>query len=138
MKDKQILIRLNELNLQKLKEIKNIKQVKSTSKAINKIIEETYNKMDLQTELKQIHQDLMLQRKYINSIRRDNFLILHLLNAITYQLDIVKEVNHTNPDFKSIAYINAEKDLKKYMTEITTKIAENNKNIDELGDFIDE
>lgn len=136
--DKQTFFRVDENTENIILQLQKEKGFKSKNKAIKYMIASYYANEELKKEIKSIHHDLMLQRKYINELRKNEFLILHLLNTITYASNIDLPVNHNSKDLQSIAFQNALHNYREYITEIQTKIAENSKSIDELGELTDE
>lgn len=133
---KQTLIRLDEKTENLILQLQKEKSIKSKNDVINYMLNSYYPNNNIQSELKKIHHDLMLQRKYLNELRKNEFLILNLLNAITYASNINLPVNHNNKDLQSIAFQNALINYREYISQIQTKISENDKNIEEQGDFI--
>lgn len=136
--DKQTFFRVDEYTENIILQLQKEKGFKSKNKAIKYMISSYYANEELKKEIKSIHHDLMLQRKYLNELRKNEFLILHLLNAITYAGNIDLPVNHNSKDWQSMAFQYAVKDYRQYLAEIQTKMAENNKKIDELGEIIED
>lgn len=121
----QFHIRLDDDNHEFVKKFQEKNNLKTMNETLNLIIKNYSLSIATLEEIKQIHHDLMLQRKYLNELRKNEFIILDLLNAITYASDLHLPVNHNNKDFQSIAFQNALNNYREYMEEIQTKIAEN-------------
>ena len=138
----QKLIRLTNNNLLLLEKIRKKKQISTLNSTINTVIEDYVKYLSFEDEvlkdIHKIHHDLMLQRKYLNELRKNEFIILNLLNAITYASNLDLPVNHNSKDLQSVAFQNALHNYREYIAEIQTKMAENNKNIENGSDFIDE
>ena len=82
----------------------------------------------LQQEQKQIAERLhpieritSLNKKYLNELRRYNFLLLELLNAICMQQNVSICPPHMNKDFRSQALQIAYGNLDRYMQDVLTK-----------------
>lgn len=136
--DKQTFFRVDENTENIILQLQKEKGFKSKNKTIKYMLTSYYTNEELKKEIQQIHHDLMLQRKYLNELRKNEFIILDLLNAITYASNIDLPVNHNSKDLQSIAFQNASHHYREYISEIQTRIAENNKNIENGSDFIDE
>lgn len=82
----------------------------------------------LQQIAKQTQQDaqasqreLKLHRKYLNELRRNEFLILDLLNAICMNLNVETVLDHSQKDFVGPALADAKNNLSSYLHNILTR-----------------
>ena len=65
--------------------------------------------------------ELKLHRKYLNELRRNEFLILDLLNAICMTLNVGTVLDHSQKDFVSPALADAKSNLSSYLHNILTR-----------------
>ena len=82
----------------------------------------------LQQTAKQTPQDaeasqreLKLHRKYLNELRRNEFLVLDLLNAICMNLNVETVLDHSQKDFVGPALADAKSNLSSYLHNILTR-----------------
>lgn len=71
--------------------------------------------------LESIEKVSTLNKKYLNELRRNSFLLLDLLNAICMEQNIPFCPPHTNKDFRARALQLAYENLDHYMQEVLTK-----------------
>ena len=62
-----------------------------------------------------------LHRKYLNELRRNEFLILDLLNAICMNLNVETVLDHSQKDFVGPALADAKNNLSSYLHNILTR-----------------
>ena len=65
--------------------------------------------------------ELKLHRKYLNELRRNEFLILDLLNAICMNLNVETVLDHSQKDFVGPALADAKSNLSSYLHNILTR-----------------
>lgn len=65
--------------------------------------------------------ELKLHRKYLNELRRNEFLILDLLNAICMNLNVETVLDHSQKDFVGPALADAKNNLSSYLHNILTR-----------------
>ncbi len=68
----------------------------------------------------EFQRDLKLNKRYLNELRRNEFILLDLLNILCIHLDISSVPSHADPQNHGTAYSDARENLKQYMHEIFT------------------
>lgn len=68
---------------------------------------------------------LELIKKHVNELRRNNYIIIALLNAMVIDMDISMVPMHHEKQLRSPALTSAHENLSIYLSEVMTKISEN-------------
>lgn len=75
----------------------------------------------IQQDAQASQRELKLHRKYLNELRRNEFLILDLLNAICMNLNVETVLDHSQKDFVGPALADAKSNLSSYLHNILTR-----------------
>lgn len=76
---------------------------------------------DLSVQIGDFRRELELHRKYLNELRRNDFLTLDMLNVICIEKDIPQAVPHTDKAYWSDAYAGARQNLSDFLNEVQTR-----------------
>lgn len=114
MTKKKTSIKLSENTIQEIEVIKGRYHLNTNTAAIEQAVHVYATQEDILKEL-------ALMKKYLNEIRRNNYLELGLLNAITITLNVPTAMPHQDPKYQSMALISAHENLSIYLNEIATK-----------------
>lgn len=76
---------------------------------------------DLSVQIGDFRRELDLHRKYLNELRRNDFLTLDMLNVICIEKDIPQAVPHTDKAYWSDAYAGARQNLSDFLNEVQTR-----------------
>lgn len=75
----------------------------------------------LSVQITDFRRELDLHRKYLNELRRNDFLTLDMLNVICIEKNIPQAVPHTDKAYWSDAYAGARQNLSEFLNEVQTR-----------------
>lgn len=114
-------VRLNDKCMEDLERIRTSRNLKSLTAAIELAAAEYVDSRQLIELQAATDAKLDLLKKYTNELRRSEYLVIGLLNAITLKLDISDVPPHHDKVFRSPALQSAHNHLDTYMNEILTR-----------------
>ncbi len=100
--------------------------IKTRSALIDHIVKEYVSNTDHLEQTKQqqkaVDKKLDLVKKYLNECRRNDFLILSMLNALAIEGNVTYAPDHTNERMQSGAFKSARENLREYMQAIQIRL----------------
>lgn len=108
-----------------LEKIKLENNLTSVTAAIEFAVSSHQGIQELQASLLENKKQTALLKKHINELRRNEYLIISMLNAMTLQLNVPTAPMHHEKKFRSPALIAAHNNLAIYLNEVMTTIKDN-------------
>lgn len=116
--DYRTTIRLSEHERNILLEIQQAQNLTSMSAAVRFVLENHKATSAEQMTERNINTQLDVLKKYLNELRRNNFIVLELLNAICINAEISYVPPHNVANQQSTAYISAKEHLNEFMKDV--------------------
>lgn len=111
--------RLSEQSLSST--IKEKYQLKSNTAAIEYALTATISADNLSQKLDTVEHELFLLKKYTNELRRNNHILLSLVDAISFKLDIQNVPVRDDKRFRTPAYLDTYAKMQAYLDAVMAK-----------------
>lgn len=113
--------RLSQEQLKNIQAIKETHHLKTETAAIEYALTATISADDLSQKLDTIEHELFLLKKYTNELRRNNHILLSLVDAISFKLDIQNVPVRDDKRFRTPAYLDAHAKMQEYLDAVMAK-----------------
>lgn len=125
MAEAKTSVRLSKKCLDEIKKIQQENNLKSYTAGIEFMAGLYSSTNEFNQQLKEMDRKINLTIKHINELRRNDYLLIDLLNAVTMELNISEVVMHHKAAFRSSALQSAMDNLSVYLNEVQTQIDSN-------------
>lgn len=125
---------LTENQIENIKAIKEKHHLKTETAAIEFALTETILNSDLSQKLDTIEHELFLLKKYCNELRRNNHILLSLVDAVALKLDIQTVPQRDDKRFRTPAYLSAHSNMREYLDAVMAKNKDAVTNSEELDE----
>lgn len=116
-----------EQSLEHIQQTENIKSATATIEFLIQFWHQKHTAEAAHVQLQQQHKTLTLHTKYLNQLRRENYILLDLLNAICLEQSITACPPHHEHVWRSHAMSQARENLSKFLKQVFVKNAWNEK-----------
>lgn len=121
MSSNRTTLQISDQCMANLREIKESNGLKSITAAIEYAAAAHVGTQEAVEQQRRLERTLAQHKKYLNELRRNDYLIIALMNAITLSLDVSYAPPHHDKLFRSQALQAAHENLSAYLDSIMTR-----------------